>query len=50
MFAPVGQRWSLELIRWWGGWTDGERIDTLIRYLLDDLSTSENDYSDALSP
>ncbi|KAG8927220.1 hypothetical protein FRC01_007813 [Tulasnella sp. 417] len=50
MFAPVGQRWSLDLIKWWGGWTDGERIDTLIRYLLDDLSTYENDYSDALSP
>ncbi|KAG9037930.1 hypothetical protein FS837_001350 [Tulasnella sp. UAMH 9824] len=50
MFAPVGQRWSLDVIKWWGGWTDGERIDTLIRYLLDDLSTYENDYSDVLSP
>lgn len=26
MFAPVGQRWSLDLIKWWGGWTDGERV------------------------
>lgn len=26
------------------------QIDTLIRYLLDDLSTYENDYSDVLSP
>lgn len=26
MFAPVGQRWSLDLVKWWGGWTDGERV------------------------
>ncbi|KAG2103157.1 uncharacterized protein F5147DRAFT_706769, partial [Suillus discolor] len=34
MFAPVGQRWSLAMVRWWGGWADCEQTD----------------YSDALAP
>ncbi|KAG2039432.1 hypothetical protein BDR03DRAFT_980921 [Suillus americanus] len=24
MFAPVGQRWTLAKVHWWGGWADGE--------------------------
>jgi hypothetical protein len=26
MFAPVGQRWTLAKIRWWGGWAEGEHV------------------------
>ncbi|KAG1725341.1 uncharacterized protein EDB91DRAFT_1062343 [Suillus paluster] len=50
MFAPVGQRWTLAKVRWWGGWADGEQRDTLVRYLLDELHAYETDYSDALAP
>ncbi|KIK79780.1 hypothetical protein PAXRUDRAFT_833918 [Paxillus rubicundulus Ve08.2h10] len=50
MFAPVGQRWPLAKVRWWGGWAEQEHRDTLIRYLLDELYTYETDYSDALAP
>ncbi|KAG1832589.1 hypothetical protein DFJ58DRAFT_671092 [Suillus subalutaceus] len=50
MFAPVGQRWTLAKVRWWGGWAEGEHRDTLVRYLLDELHTYETDYSDALAP
>ncbi|KAG1868094.1 hypothetical protein C8R48DRAFT_771798 [Suillus tomentosus] len=50
MFAPVGQRWTLAKVHWWGGWADGEHRDTLVRYLLDELHAYETDYSDALSP
>ncbi|KAF8833371.1 hypothetical protein BDN67DRAFT_857019, partial [Paxillus ammoniavirescens] len=50
MFAPVGQRWPLAKVRWWGGWAEQEHRDTLIRYLLDELHTYETDYSDALAP
>ncbi|KAF8956169.1 hypothetical protein BDZ97DRAFT_1708433 [Flammula alnicola] len=50
MFAPIGQRWTLARIRWWGGWAKGEHRDTLIRYLLDELYTYEEDHSDALCP
>ncbi|KAG1906357.1 uncharacterized protein F5891DRAFT_1138182 [Suillus fuscotomentosus] len=50
MFAPIGQRWTLARVRWWGSWAENENCDTLIRYLLDELSTYENDHSDALCP
>lgn len=26
MFAPIGKRWSLSTIRWWGGWAIGEHV------------------------
>ena len=26
MFAPIGQRWTLARIRWWGGWAQGEHV------------------------
>lgn len=31
MYAPLGERWSLSIIRWWGGWAIGEKVSfTLI--------------------
>ena len=66
MRAPFGSRWSLAIIRWWGGWAEGERVrhcfvstiqvlifpqaDTLIRYLVDTLASYENNHGDALCP
>ncbi|KAI6039701.1 hypothetical protein EDC04DRAFT_2568118, partial [Pisolithus marmoratus] len=50
MFAPVGQRWTLARVQWWGGWAEGEHRDTLMHYLLDELHCYENDHSDALAP
>ncbi|KAG2029737.1 hypothetical protein BDR03DRAFT_987558 [Suillus americanus] len=50
MFAPVGECWTLARVRWWGSWAENKNRDTLIRYLLDELSTYENDHSDALCP
>jgi hypothetical protein len=29
MFAPIGERWSLSIIRWWGGWALGEHVCVL---------------------
>lgn len=26
MWAPIGKRWSLSIIRWWGGWAIGEHV------------------------
>lgn len=26
MYAPIGQRWTLARIRWWGGWAVGEHV------------------------
>ncbi|KAF6761447.1 hypothetical protein DFP72DRAFT_1061677 [Ephemerocybe angulata] len=50
MFAPLGKRWTMARIRWWGGWAEGESGDTLIRYLLDELYTYEEDHRDTLCP
>ncbi|KIL56121.1 hypothetical protein M378DRAFT_89832, partial [Amanita muscaria Koide BX008] len=48
MHAPLGKRWTLDMIQWWGGWASGEQTDMLIRYLVNSLQSQENDYSDAL--
>lgn len=29
MYAPVGERWSLAIIRWWGGWAEGEHVSVV---------------------
>jgi hypothetical protein len=29
MFAPVGRRWTLRQVRWWGGWAEGEHVRNL---------------------
>ncbi|KAF5365299.1 hypothetical protein D9758_005473 [Tetrapyrgos nigripes] len=50
MYAPPGQRWTLAMVKWWGGWSPNERHNTLVRYLLDELHTYEQDHSDALFP
>ncbi|KAJ6496756.1 hypothetical protein DFH09DRAFT_1103549 [Mycena vulgaris] len=50
MFAAVGRRWTLRQVRWWGGWAEGEHRDTLVKYLLDELYTYEDDYSGMLLP
>ncbi|KAJ7225060.1 hypothetical protein B0H12DRAFT_1205286 [Mycena haematopus] len=50
MHAPIGKRWSLSIIRWWGGWAAGEQVDTLMRYLLDSLQSYESGHGDALYP
>ena len=26
MFAPVGERWTLAKVRWWGGWAENEQV------------------------
>ena len=30
MYAPVSQRWSLTMVRWWGGWAVGEDVCTTL--------------------
>lgn len=28
MYAPPGDRWCLNMIRWWGGWAENEKVGT----------------------
>lgn len=48
--APIGKRWSISRIRWWGGWADGEKVDVLMKYLIDSLINLEDGHQDALNP
>ncbi|KIK73848.1 hypothetical protein PAXRUDRAFT_20439 [Paxillus rubicundulus Ve08.2h10] len=50
MFAPVGKRFTLAKVCWWGGWAKNKHRDTMIRYLLDELHAYETDHGDALCP
>ncbi|KAI0308904.1 hypothetical protein OF83DRAFT_1042402, partial [Amylostereum chailletii] len=50
MFAPANRRWTLARIRWWGGWAEGERRDTLVCYLLDELHMYQELHANALRP
>ncbi|KAG8946442.1 hypothetical protein FRC03_001367 [Tulasnella sp. 419] len=29
MYAPIGYRWPLQVIRWWGGWAENEQARTI---------------------
>jgi len=29
LYAPTGQRWSLDVIQWWGGWAEGEQVSKM---------------------
>ncbi|KAF9949365.1 hypothetical protein BGZ72_008847 [Mortierella alpina] len=48
MFAK--EKWSLKAVKWWGGWSEGEKMGTIMRYLLDEFSRYETGFSDMLSP
>ncbi|KAF9971837.1 hypothetical protein BGZ75_001744, partial [Mortierella antarctica] len=48
MFAK--EKWSLKALKWWGGWSEGERVGTIMRYLLDEFNRYETGFSDMLSP
>lgn len=30
MYAPIGKRWTLACIRWWGGWAPGEGVRLIL--------------------
>lgn len=30
MYAPISKRWSLSMVRWWGGWDVGKHVSVAI--------------------
>lgn len=30
MSAPLGERWSLQCVQFWGGWAEGEQVSALL--------------------
>ncbi|KAK4702998.1 hypothetical protein P7C70_g3228, partial [Phenoliferia sp. Uapishka_3] len=49
-FNFATERWSINVCQWWGAWAKGEKVGTLMRYLLDDHARMANEFSDMLSP
>jgi hypothetical protein len=43
-------KWTLTQIKSWGGWAKGEKSQTLIHYLLNELESIENYYGDLCAP
>lgn len=50
MFVLPGKRWSLEQIRWWGGWAPSESNEVLMRYLIESHDRQQNYYGDSMDP
>ncbi|KAI9104881.1 hypothetical protein DFS34DRAFT_682683 [Phlyctochytrium arcticum] len=48
MYAKI--RWSLRAVRWWGGWGNGEHIDTIVKYLLDEVGKNESYFGNMMRP
>ncbi|KAF8325729.1 hypothetical protein F5887DRAFT_1085236 [Amanita rubescens] len=46
MYAP--RKWSLKAVKWWGGWSSNDNVNTIMRYLLEELTAYEEGFSDIL--
>lgn len=42
--------WTLTMIKAWGGWSAGESMDTLLKYVVNEQEVLENYYGDLMSP
>ncbi|KAJ7764215.1 hypothetical protein B0H16DRAFT_1718156 [Mycena metata] len=47
-FLWADRRWSLKVVKWWGGWSSNENVGTLMRYLLQELMAYEEGFSDIM--
>ncbi|KAG5220529.1 phosphate system positive regulatory protein [Salix suchowensis] len=47
-FMWAEHKWSLKAVKWWGGWSSGEEVNTIMRYLLDELTSYEEGFSDIM--
>ncbi|KAI0056179.1 hypothetical protein BV25DRAFT_1921184 [Artomyces pyxidatus] len=47
-FMWAKHKWSLKAVKWWGGWSSGDDINTIMRYLLDELVVYEETFEDML--
>lgn len=37
-------RWPLNVVKWWGGWGEGDDVNTILRYLLEETSRYEKNF------
>jgi len=43
MLAPLGERWPLTIIRWWGGWAVGEHVVDHSKYIIHEFQLRQVD-------
>lgn len=49
--APPAKRWGLKMVKWWGGWSEKDGTDVIMKYLLDSVySVEEEILADANAP
>lgn len=44
-FVTGKNRWILDVVKWWGGWWTGDDVNNILRYLLEETSKYETNYS-----
>lgn len=44
-FVTGKSRWPLDVVKWWGGWGDGDDVNTILRYLLEETLKYEKNYT-----
>ncbi|KAF9437897.1 hypothetical protein BGZ76_010608, partial [Entomortierella beljakovae] len=44
------EKWSLQVVRWWGGWSENEGRTTIMSYILEEISRYEDGFYDMLDP
>jgi hypothetical protein len=49
-FILSDKKWSLAAVKFWGGWSPNESVETIMKYLLEERQGMENSYHDMLSP
>jgi hypothetical protein len=49
-FMYATERWSLTRLKQWGGWSNKDHNDVVIKYVMEEVWDFENYFGDALSP
>lgn len=44
-FVTGKSRWPLDVVKWWSGWGIGDEVNTIIRYLLEETSKYESNFT-----
>lgn len=50
MHPRPDRRWTMEQIRWWGGWIQSESNEVLMRYILEAHDRQQKYFGDSLDP
>ena len=49
-YCDIIGKWNLSVVRWWGSWCKNKSVEVILKYLLEEVESAENDFSDMFSP